>query len=474
MSLKSITARTWMTVGLNLAVVVVIGAVAVWLAQSQPLRGKVLIYGLAGGAGLLALLRTCIKKEGPGEKGAAGGVGASTDKVLEFGSIILMTALMVNLGSNRLQAWIDKAPPSAADLYRNHDLSRITGMAIASIIARVADGQVSPADSRILYAIADQALDNIGGDDKPRHQWQGWMVRACNGKTEMWKGIDQDALVEFVRDPTRQALTPLAWQSFLVTSASDAHPGRPLGESARDLAAQRLGSDFGSMVREILKHDYATGGEASKAFAAMHLDVSGELLRGSEELQRGMNQLLARPVTLTMYHVAGPNDRREITLDYEHVPLDQQMRLKIDNADESADAKSWCILTIDGQGAVALVKPEQLQKDADGLYAWQATAASSETVILLVTPSALSAQQQADITRQVSDIMQRSGAPVMESGYQIVWGEDAGGWKRVKNGRGAAVAPSDDDGWPTQVCNVLREVPELKFTGRTVAVTAGR
>jgi hypothetical protein len=444
-----------MTVGLHLAVVLVIGLVAIWLAQSQPLRGKLLIYGLAGGAGLLALLRTCIKRERGEEKSSGGSVGASTDKVLEFGSIILMTALLVNLGTNRLQAWIDKAPVTADELYRNHDLARLTGTAIGAVLEKTAQQPECAADADALKAIADGVRQEIIDDRGPRFKWELWMPANAPGEGN---GIAEPDLVKYIRDRNTTARTEEVWTKFLHTAAVDCEVTLDTQSTAMKTAARRLHDEFGDMLREALKHDHSVGGEASKAFAAMELDVSGELLR------------TLQPATLTLYHVAGPGDRREVTLDYEHVPLDQQMRLQVSNA----DVLQWCILTIDGQGAVAIVRPSQLEKDADGLYAWQPTAASSETVILLLSPRGLGEQQQADITRKIDEIMQRSGAPALESGWQIVWGEEAGGWKRVKNGRGAAVAPVDDDGWPTQVCNVLRSVPDLEFSGRTVAVTPAK
>ena len=118
-------------------------------------------------------------------------------------------------------------------------------------------------------------------------------------------------------------------------------------------------------MRETLKHDYAAGGDASKAFAAMQLDIMRELLDDSPRL--------------TLYHLRSDGETREITPDYAGVAPNDAMRIRTDGV----DGKNWYILTIDGSGEVGLFAPGELVSADDGLWSWQPTAPPSETVLLL-------------------------------------------------------------------------------------------
>jgi hypothetical protein len=380
------------------------------------------------------------------------------DKLLELGMAGIFIALMINIVTNVVQqGWIDREPVTAEALYRNHDLSRLSGTVIKGILEKDLKEVGDAGDRASLASIASDAVE----------QWATWMEQSVGALDSA--GVAQDALVGFVRNPSAPALNDKAWEKFLQHAAFER--GVNLGAECRGAAALRLCHEFGTILRETLKHDYAAGGEASKAFAAMQLDIMRELLDDSPRL--------------TLFHVNG--DRiSEITPEYTGVRQNDHMRVRADGV----DGKHWYILTIDGVGDVGLFAPDQLSRDDDGRWAWEPTAPPTETVLLLSCSHELSMSEQRNFETRIKNLQIK---PTLNEGEQIVWGDapalkageqivrddaadgDGRGWRLVKGGRGqpGRVERSGEIQWMTRVCDELRKINGLRFEGRTIFVTPG-
>jgi hypothetical protein len=382
------------------------------------------------------------------------------DKLLELGMAGIFIALMINIVTNVVQqGWIDSEPPTAEALYRNHDLSRLSGTVIKAILEKEPEDPADAAD-----CVKDRAaLASIAAD--AAEHWATWMEQSVSALDSA--GVAQDALVGVVRKPTMPALNDKAWEKFLIHAAFKR--GVNLGADCRRAAALRLSHEFGGILRETLKHDYAAGGDASKAFAAMQLDIMRELLDDSPRL--------------TLYHLNGGRTS-EITPEYTGVRQNDPMRVKADGV----DGQHWYILTIDGAGNVGLFAPDQLSRDDNGLWAWEPTAPPTETILLLSCSHELSESEQKDVEDRIGSL---PITPTLDAGKQVVWGDaptlktgeqivrddaadgDDRGWRLVEAGRGhpGRVERSGEVQWMTRVCDELRKINGLRFEGRTIIVT---
>ena len=194
---------------------VLLCAVVLSIAIAEASRAWAVVVFLAGAVSALAVLRlTCVKHR--------------TDKYLEYAMVVLASTLMINIITNLVwEGWIKGQPPATAALYANHDLARLTGTVIKAVLEKtVADARsnqlvIASPDQDALLKIAGVMSDPVGAHGQPPLQWERWMSGAFARDATAWRGIEQDALVQYIRNPQTQALSADAWKRFLAQAAGE-------------------------------------------------------------------------------------------------------------------------------------------------------------------------------------------------------------------------------------------------------------
>jgi tetratricopeptide (TPR) repeat protein len=162
-----------------------------------------------------------------------------------------------------LHQHIQSRYPHVKEFYANQDIARLVGCTIQMVLLRTAEESktLKPEDHASLKATAQVAPA----------RWRS-LVAAGDPRA---MPLTEHALWSYVEDPTRVAMDGERWKDLLGEWAGSAGVAR-LTPAGAEAAAAALCTSFSHSWREALKHDYVHGG---KAWAALQLDLAGELLR---------------------------------------------------------------------------------------------------------------------------------------------------------------------------------------------------
>lgn len=184
--------------------------------------------------------------------------------ILIAGGVVGVAAFLANLAaglvSTQIQRWSDHRLPAVQEFFRNHDLSMLTGQAISMIIW--AASKSAPAEDRgAVERLAKQAP-------------QVWM-RISNSpeSAPAFAPFFEQNLTEFVREPSRPALSHETWREFIRDVVGEEPSWSPATET---LVLESLSQRFAEALREALKHDFVANG---RAFAALQMDIATSLLQ---------------------------------------------------------------------------------------------------------------------------------------------------------------------------------------------------
>lgn len=179
----------------------------------------------------------------------------------------------LNVAASRLDSHWRSRMPAVDSFYANHDLAHLVGQSIRMTILRVATAQPDRIRKITLELVAERAPN----------AWLKLATQSPQNRRQLVVALTEPNLAEFIRDPRAAAGSADAWRPLLNQWAKDAgarawsdDPSDPLAGSV----SRALAVEFGVALREALKHDFATGG---KAYAAMQLDLAGELLRSAKQ-----------------------------------------------------------------------------------------------------------------------------------------------------------------------------------------------
>jgi hypothetical protein len=164
---------------------------------------------------------------------------------------------------------------------------------------------------------------------------------------------------------------------------------------------------------------------------------------------------------LLMYHRVAAEDRRLV--DQNHAPFPAEAELELDP--DSGGQSFRYLLAIAGDGRARLYPDEDLQRDAKGSWHWQLGTGATETLIYCTRARQFSADELAELERQLS----RLGEPKLAKHQQILW--QGRGWHTVESDlvpRGQPL-PAVSRGWADRVVAILN-AQGLQYDGRTVCI----
>ncbi|MCC5896760.1 MAG: tetratricopeptide repeat protein [Phormidium sp. BM_Day4_Bin.17] len=167
------------------------------------------------------------------------------------------------------------------DKLGNHDLTEVTGFAIALIIKSIAEAGTYPHSTKKLTTLAKYTLK----------AWQEVAEALKEGEKVNFDPIQETELTELFRGNTREYVTQTVlraedWQILLKHWLC---PGAKvqLPENVVQEVAAQLREKFAFALREVLKGDFAEGG---RAFAGLTLSLLGEMQGILQELLNTSSQ----------------------------------------------------------------------------------------------------------------------------------------------------------------------------------------
>jgi hypothetical protein len=219
----------------------------------------------------------------PAAAGAAVGVGVFT------GLVNALSGIAGNILATDGHAKLAKRLDDPERLLQNHDLTRAVADAIAVELQAAAKAMQGAeplaAVARLLRGQADPAGALRQMARKAPEWWPGFVSQVPArgaGSPTRGHGITEAEITGYISKPSRAsepptALTRQVWQELLLNLADYAEVTCPTPE----VVADRLHKQFAVALREIIKHDAATGG---KAYPALHLLLLGDILGAVREI----------------------------------------------------------------------------------------------------------------------------------------------------------------------------------------------
>ncbi len=183
--------------------------------------------------------------------------------VVAFAVLAAGGEMAMHLAATDVHRYLAAEFPHAEALYANHDIANLVGQTVRVMLLKVRELVSENSDREILSAIAEVVP-------------QAWR-RLAEEQDQRIVPLTERELWVFVENPRQPALDIPRWGGLLDDWARAARVSA-LTEQGRRHVIRELSLTFAVSLREALKHDYEHGG---KAWAAMQLDIMGELLRRS-------------------------------------------------------------------------------------------------------------------------------------------------------------------------------------------------
>ncbi|MFK7884358.1 MAG: hypothetical protein AB8F26_09290 [Phycisphaerales bacterium] len=208
-----------------------------------------------------------------------------TSRILVSGFCVSLVAAgnaSLGMASERISRHLDQSRQYGLDIYRNHDLTRITGQAIRVLVLQQAGQAESEEQGYLLKTFADEF---------PAH----W-TQLVDDKDPRIQLLSEPELAEFIATPRAESLNTDVWRSIISSEQKHILSQQPSSNTISKVS-DSLASSFGISLREALKEDYFRGG---KAWPSMQLDVYSRMLSmasaardGSDRIESALGDLFA-------------------------------------------------------------------------------------------------------------------------------------------------------------------------------------
>lgn len=279
--------------------------------------------------------------------------------LLAAGSVIGVAAFVANLVaglvSTQIQRWSDRRLPAVQEFFRNHDLAELTGQAIGMILWAAA--RSAPVEDRgVVERLAKKA---------PR----AWTRLSTSPESALsFAPLFEQNLKEFVREPSRPALSHETWREFI----RDVAEQEPNWSTATEtLVLESLSRRFAEALREALKHDFVSDG---RAFAALQLDIATSLLQqvtsavtGDGKAQEALSEIRQMASTLELGQLAAVE-----ASDRHHREVQVRFTYAIGGIDRLLDMGRRILITVEASHDVLQSTHSEVVSVKEGLAALQA------------------------------------------------------------------------------------------------------
>lgn len=218
-------------------------------------------------------------------------------KALEVLATGILLAVVVTVASDLwILPYVRTVPVSASDYLRNGDLVRAVGKAIEKVLGEHAETCPDDAQAARVRTLQGRAADG----------WYALMNPRVEERPRELEELQEERLIEFVRDPRRPALDAQKWTFFLHRLGGEAALAEP--ESAL-LLLKDLQQGFAHALAIVTRDDH-------RAEVALNWLTAGESLRLQERTLAGQGRALGT-IERVRDLVQGRGEARPLGIEYE-------------------------------------------------------------------------------------------------------------------------------------------------------------